>query len=88
MPDAKYETLVASVVTTTTLDTGFYSKIELVNRGDYDVYVRLDGTNPTVEGADTILLPARSTLVEEAPEGTVAVKWISAGTPKVYVRGF
>lgn len=90
MPDSEHITLVASTVATVTLDAD-YSFVEVVNvTGSAAIYFTVDGTTPTVEGAGTHVLPATIGGLELTPAGSAAivVKMISAGTPKVSVRGW
>jgi hypothetical protein len=83
-------TLTADTVTTFTLD-GDYNSVEILNGdGAAEVFVRLDGINPTVDGAGCNYLPAAiGALALDLPFGdtTDVVKVISSGTPKVAVRG-
>lgn len=88
MPDSKHVTLAAGTVTTVTLDPIYVSQVEVMNRGDAEVWVRLDGTNPAVEAEDSVVVPAKSFLVLPVSGSPVTVKLISTGTPKVSVRGF
>lgn len=88
MPDSKHVTLVAGTVTTVTLDPIYISQVEVMNRGDVEVWVRLDGTNPAVEAEDSVVVPAKSFLTLPVSGSPVTVKLISTGTPKVSVRGF
>lgn len=85
MPHA---TLTASSVSTINLNSQYYRKIEIVNRGDVEAFYTLDDSTPTVEGDNSIVLPARSAVVEEwYGDTTPTVKIISTGTPKISVRG-
>jgi hypothetical protein len=58
--------------------------------GSDEVFFRVDGVNPTVDGAGCYYLPqAIGSLGVDLPFGdsTDVVKVISSGTPKVAVRG-
>lgn len=94
MPDSEHVTLVASTVTTVTLDAD-YQFVEVINvTGTAAVYFLINpgATNPTVEGAGTEVLPAaiggQELRADAADPGTTVVKLISSGTPKVAVRGW
>lgn len=82
-------TLTANAVTTVTLDDD-YEQIEVLSvDGAAAIYFTIDGADPTIEGNGCSVLPAAIgglTLNSPAEVGTV-VKLISAGTPKVSVRG-
>jgi hypothetical protein len=83
-------TLGAATVATVTLDDAYYNDVEVLNvDGAAAVYYTVDNGNPTVEGNGCNVLPAAigglTTPCRE--DGTVTVKLISAGTPKVSVRG-
>lgn len=90
MPDSRHITLTANTVATVTLDSD-YDWIEVVNRdGAGEVFFTLDGTNPTVAGNGTLVLPATigGVEIEYNRTTTAVIKLISAGTPKVSVRGW
>ena len=84
-------TMTASTVDTVNF-TANIDKVRIVSDGAADVYVRLDGTDPTVPaaGASTpaLRLPAGATSVLDVPVrgGTDSVRLISSGTPKVSVE--
>lgn len=85
----QHATLVADTVTTLTFDTDF-RLVEVVNvDGVAEVYFRFGGTAPTVGGVGCHVLPAAVGSVEIEPRtsGATVCKLISAGTPKVSVRG-
>ncbi len=85
----QHATLVATTVATLTFDEDF-PVVEVSNvDGAAAVYFRFDGTAPTVGGAGTHVLPAEIGSVRRKPKtsGVTVVKLISAGTPKVAVRG-
>lgn len=85
----QHATLVASTVATMTFDEDF-TEVEVTNvDGAAVVYFRFDGTNPVVAAAGTHVLPAAVGSVIRKPKtsGVTVVKFISAGTPKVSVRG-
>jgi hypothetical protein len=83
-------TLVADTVSTVTLPAPAPSTVEIVNvDGSAEVYVSVDGTNPTVDGDGFWVLPAAIGFLQLDPRasssGTATVKLISSGTPKVSV---
>lgn len=85
----QHATLVASTVTTLTFDEA-YRRVEVLNvDGTAEVYVTTTGTAPTVGGTGCHVLPAAISSVEIPVRtwGGTVVKLISAGTPKVSVRG-
>jgi hypothetical protein len=82
-------TLTANTVTTVTLDADF-STVEVLNvDGSASVYFTIDGAAPTIEGNGCHVLPAAigSLAVRSDGSGPTVVGLISAGTPKVSVRG-
>lgn len=83
-------TLTATTVDTITLDVD-YTRVEIVNRtGDAEIWVTIDGTDPTVTGNDCDVLPtAIGSLILDAPAigKPTAVKLISSGTPSYTVKG-
>lgn len=89
MPQNRYGTLAAGVVTTVTL-TQDWNTVEVINRsGTAEIFFRTDGTNPTVGGNDSEMLPAAvgSVVVDVESGAATVVKLISAGTPTYGVRG-
>lgn len=97
-----HATLVASTVTTLTLDlpnpvgdvrsfAEVVARVEVLNvDGIAEVYFTTDGSTPTVGGDACHVLPAVVSSVEVkdgTPGPTSTVKLISSGTPKVSVRG-
>lgn len=98
MLKSTHTTLVASTVTTVTLDAGdsLFAYLELVNRdgaAEVTVLYATNGevpSNPTALAADTIVLPAVAgyTRVVPVATGDLSVKCISAGTPKVSVSAY
>ncbi len=97
-----HATLVAGVVTSLTLDlpdprqdnlsfTPVPARVEVLNvDGAAAVYFTITGVDPTVAGNTCHVLPAAIGSVElsdTTPGATTVVKLISAGTPKVSVRG-
>lgn len=81
-------TLTANTVATVTLDAN-YSNVEVLNvDGAAPIYFTVDGTTPTVEGNGCNVLPAAiSALTVWAGTQVDTIKLISAGTPKVSIRG-
>lgn len=87
---ADHGTLVAATVTTVTLTRDF-QRVEVVNvTGTAAIYFTVDGSDPTVGGDDTYVLPA-AICSFEAPSAssgsTTVVKLISSGTPGFAVEG-
>lgn len=85
---AEHGTLVASVVTTVTVDKDA-DAIEVVNVDGVDaIYFTIDGTVPTVEGANTYVLPpsVSSRVVTPPRSGyETDVQLISVGAPNYSV---
>ena len=83
-------TLVAATVATVEFTQNF-GRIEVLNRdGAAEVYFTVDGSTPTVGGDNCQVLPAAIgyLTVDDGTRGVPSVvKLISAGTPKVSVRG-
>lgn len=78
----------ANVVTTITFDT-YYPKIEIINRGDTDLWIRADGTNPTVAGDECDIIPAHSykdNIVNKNDANTI-IKIISSAAIGYTVEG-
>lgn len=77
-------TLTANTADTVTFLADALS-IEVMTDGTAAVYVTVDGTTPTISGANTFKLPAVgswNTLTLSVPnEGAPVVKLLSAGTP-------
>jgi hypothetical protein len=87
MPRIVHGTLTAATVATVTLDAD-YANVEVRNRGTDEIFFTVDGTDPTVEGADTEVVPGNSAhQVPALQRNTTDVKMISSGTPKYTVRG-
>lgn len=89
----QHYTLQGSTVKTVTLDKD-YHVVEVVNvDGASAVYFTIDNVSPTVAGDDCEVLPAAigALQVADPPQRVVVnptvVKLISAGTPKVSVKG-
>lgn len=83
-PSSAHGTLTASTVNTTTISN--YNSVEIVNRtGDAEIFFTIDGTNPTVEGSGTYVLPATICSITVPCTGAAAVKLISLGTPSFSV---
>lgn len=81
------KTLVAATVDTVTF-TDDVDAIEVVTDGAARLYYTVDGSTPTVGGANTRMLSAAiSRAVVATPSGSPpAVKLISAGTPTYSVQ--
>lgn len=82
-------TLSASTVDTVDLVDGAYPVL-VTNRGIADIYVRFDGTDPTVGGDNTFIVPAGVTKQFQvtAPLGAAdrTCKLISSSTPAYSVE--
>jgi len=89
MANPQHFTLVASTVKTFTLDAD-YGEVELTNvDGTAAIYFTTDGATPAVATDGSIVLPAAIGRLTVRPRthGATVVKAISAGTPKISVRG-
>lgn len=85
----QHVTLTPDVVTELLFDQDF-TRVEVLNvDGAAAVYFRFGQTAPTVAGTGCHVLPAAigSLEVDVYTSGNTAVKLISAGAPKVSVRG-
>lgn len=81
-------TLSASTVDTVTF-TDDVSSVEVINLdGAAAIYYTIDGSTPTVAGANTFVLPATISSAVHGTPGSAAtvVKLISSGTPKYSVQ--
>lgn len=92
MPDSRHVTLVASTVSTVTLDAD-YQHIEVVNvNGTAAVYFTVNGATPVVKATGTHVLPAAigsfEVWADAVDPATTIVRLISTGTPDVAVRGW
>lgn len=77
--------LAANTIDTVTLTNTQTDEVEIVNRtGTAEIYFTTDGTDPTIGGANTNVLPAAMCSivvgVRRSASGAV-VKLLSAGTP-------
>lgn len=82
-------TLSANLASVVTFEQD-YDRIEILNvDGAAAVYFRVGQTDPTVAGTGSQVLPAAigSIEVDVTTSGPTEVRLISAGTPKVSVRG-
>lgn len=89
----QYFTLVANTVTTCTFTDNF-GRIEVLNvdgAGQAPIYISNDGTTPTIAGTGfhvvTGAMGASLVVEDKSPTTNTVVKLVSAGTPKVSVRG-
>ncbi len=96
---AHAKTLVAATVDTVTFTLGSTSspgwanvpkRVEILTDGADDIYVTVDGSAPTVAGANCWRVPAIQgstvlSVVDSNPYDAVVVKLISAGTPEYSV---
>jgi hypothetical protein len=88
---AYHGALTASAVDTITLSRAF-EFVEIVNRsGTAEIFYTLDGSTPTVGGAECYIVPGAIVgSVRANPQGdqnTVVVNLISSGTPNYSVIG-
>lgn len=79
--------LVASTVETVTF-TDNVTAVEIISDGTAKVYYTVDGSTPTVGGANCYMIPASLSVDERAmpQQGTDAVKLISSGTPTLSIQ--
>ena len=62
--------------------------VEVLNRGSFDLYFRLDGSDPVVDGNNSEIVPVGSALeVLRVASGNATVKLISEDDVKYSVRG-
>lgn len=63
----------------------YYGSVLLINRGSAEVYVRTDGTAPTVGGAESWVVPPNNTvLVPNLGLGHTSVSVVSATAGTAY----
>jgi len=80
------------VLAASTVDTVTFSDnvgaVQIVTDGSAAVYYTIDGTTPTVAGANTFMIPAALSVDERSMPnfGSDVVKLISAGTPTLSVQ--
>lgn len=88
MPRIKHGTLVAATVATVTLDRD-YDIVEVLNRGDDEIFFRVDKTNPAVDGDDAYVVVSGQWVQVSVPgsAGSTNIRLISAGTPEYTVTG-
>jgi hypothetical protein len=96
---AHAKTLVATIVDTVTFELGEQGtpgwarvprRIEVLTDGTDDIYVTVDGSAPTIGGANCWRVPAAAgssviDVADDDPEDAVVVKLVSAGTPEYSV---
>jgi hypothetical protein len=96
---AHAKTLVASTVDTVTFTLGSTAtpgwarvpkRVEVITDGADDIYVTVDGSTPTVAGANCYRVPAYPgasviDVTDSDPTDAVVIKLISAGTPEYSV---
>jgi hypothetical protein len=83
----KHGTLTSNTVETVNLghDADF---VEVLNRGTFAVYFRFDGTDPTVDGDDSEIVPPGTALeIARKAAGNAVVKLVSPGVCNYTVRG-
>lgn len=80
MAVSEHGTLTANVVKTVSITDAWPGGIEVINRSQTgEIYVTLDGTTPTVGGADTfVVLGSRYFGNDRIGDDTVTVKLISS----------
>lgn len=85
------KTLVASTVDTVTFADDI-PRVRVINDGAAALFITVDGSTPTVNGANCYILPAGAVTSEvysgrmARDEGATVVKLISAGTPTYSVQ--
>lgn len=86
---ATHQTLVGSTVDHVGV-TGLFQQVMVTNRtGTSEIYVRLDGTDPTVGGQESFVLPAAvcSRVFDVDPTHALIVRLISSGAMAYSVEG-
>jgi hypothetical protein len=85
--NARSGALVAAAVTAVTVQAWQYG-VNVINRtAGQEIWVRLDGTDPTVGGNDCFLVLGARNFPVDLKAGTLTVKLISSGTPNYTVEG-
>lgn len=85
--NARSGTLVAATVATVQIQAWTYG-VNVINRtAGQEIWVRLDGTDPTVGGNDCFLVLGARNFPVDLKSGNVTVKLISSGTPNYTVEG-
>ena len=89
-------TTVANVVSTVTF-SNWYGEVEIDNRSTFDVWATVDGTTPTIAGADCLYIGPNSFITvynrEPIPEpalgvtSNTTVKLISSGAAAYTISG-
>lgn len=82
-------TTVSNVVSTITFST-WYPYVEITNSGAVDLWVRTDGTAPTVSGDDCTYVPFqtwKSDILNRGTGSNTVVKIISSGVTTFTVEG-
>lgn len=82
-------TLTPNVVTQVTFPLG-YGAVEIMNTGSIELWVRMDGVNPTVGGDDSIIVPAMTYAVINNPKptsNTTDVRMVAYSTTEYSVSG-
>lgn len=83
----KHGTLTPNTVATVTVGVDA-DYVEVVNRGEQDIYFRIDGTNPAVDGDDSEIVPAGTAFeIPRRGAGNASVKLVSTGAAAYTVRG-
>lgn len=83
----RHGTLTADTVETVALGADA-DTVEVVNRGEDEIFFRIDGTSPTVAGDDSEVVPAGTALeVDRRASGNATVKLVSSGAADFTVRG-
>jgi hypothetical protein len=88
MPRIVHDTSVADTVAVVTLDAD-YDSVEVMSRGESDIYFRVDGEDPTVEGDDCYLVLAGGFLEVPVPgrAGSSEIRLISTDATAYSVTG-
>ncbi len=89
-------TTTANVVSTVTF-ANWYGEVEIDNRSTFDIWATVDGTTPTIAGADCLYIAPNSFITvynrEHAPEpalgvtGNTVVNLISSGAAAYTISG-
>lgn len=87
MARIKHGTLTADTVATVILGKD-YDSVEVMARGDSDIFFRVDKVDPTVEGEDSEICSAGGFLVGSVPTtGNTEVRLISTDATSYTVSG-
>lgn len=88
---SKHATLVATVVDTINFDSP-WSAMNVMNKGNTDIYFKADYTNPTIAGDECLCIPAgeERSMSCSPPSGELntQVRLISAGIPQYSMEAY